>query len=136
MPTELKAHNENIQNNDGLLAITYLIYGLHLFSSITGVITPAFVVTAFLKGCPSIIAVLLNYLKRSDVQGTYLASHFRWQIRTFWFAVLWFLIAGALAITVIGIPAAILIAVFSGLWVLYRMIRGSLRLLEGKEMPI
>ena len=49
----------------------------------------------FLVGWPSIIAVILNYVKRSDVAGTWLESHFRWQIRTFWFALLWVLIAVA-----------------------------------------
>ena len=49
----------------------------------------ATVVGAFLTGWPSIIAVILNYVKRGDVRGTWLESHFRWQIRTFWFGLLW-----------------------------------------------
>jgi uncharacterized membrane protein len=68
-----------------MIKLTYLIYGLHLFSAINGVLTSAFVVTAFLSGWPSILAVFLNYVKREAARGTYLESHFRWQIRTFWF---------------------------------------------------
>ena len=62
------------------------------------------VVTAFLTGWPSIIAVILNYVKRSEVRATWLDSHFAWQIRTFWFALLWLAIGGILFITVVGIP--------------------------------
>ena len=75
--------------SSGMVMLTNVIYGLHAFSAITGIATSATVVTAFLTGWPSIIAVILNYVKRSEVQGTYLASHFTWQIRTFWFALLW-----------------------------------------------
>ena len=59
---------------------THLIYGLHAFSLLTGILGAATVVGAFLTGWPSIIAVILNYVKRSDVRGTWLESHFRWQI--------------------------------------------------------
>ena len=62
---------------------------------LTGIFGAASVIGAFLVGWPSIIAVILNYVKRSDVAGTWLESHFRWQIRTFWFALLWVLIAVA-----------------------------------------
>ena len=136
MTTPLKSSTEQTPSLDNLLAITYIIYGLHLFSAMTGLITSAFIVTAFLTGWPSIIAVLLNYLKQDDVRGTYLESHFRWQIRTFWYAVFWFFIAAILFITVLGIPAAIIIAISAGIWVLYRMFRGVLRLMNGKGMPI
>ena len=126
----------NTQPTANLVTITYVIYGLHLFGAITGVMTSALVVTAFLTGWPSIVAVILNYIKRSDTRGTFLESHFSWQIRTFWFTLMWIIIAGVLAITVIGIPIAIGIVVVVGLWVLYRMIRGTLRLLNDEPMPI
>ncbi|HEY6131798.1 MAG TPA: hypothetical protein VIV27_07250, partial [Halioglobus sp.] len=92
--------------SDDMVKLTYLIYGLHLFSAISGVLTSAFVVTAFLSGWPSILAVFLNYLKQEATRGTYLESHFRWQIRTFWFALLWLALGAILVITVIGIPLA------------------------------
>lgn len=119
---------------EGLVRLTHIIYGLHAFSAVMGVISSAAVVTAFLTGWPSILAVILNYAKRSDVRGTFLESHFRWQIRTFWFAVLWVLIAFVLFATIIGIPFAWLIIVVTGIWVLYRIGRGWLALNDGREI--
>jgi uncharacterized membrane protein len=119
-----------------MINLTYLIYGLHLFSAINGVLTSAFIVTAFLSGWPSILAVILNYIQRDGTRGTYLESHFRWQIRTFWYALLWLIIGGVLVITVIGIPLALIIVVVVGLWVLYRMLRGLARLMDKEPMPL
>jgi uncharacterized membrane protein len=119
-----------------MVQLTYLIYGLHLFSAINGVLTSAFVVTAFLSGWPSILAVLLNYIKRDATRGTYLESHFRWQIRSFWFALLWLGIGALLVITVIGIPLAWILVTVVGLWVLYRMTRGVFRLMDQQAMPV
>ncbi len=119
-----------------LITLTHVVYGLHAFSAITGLTTAAFIVTAFLTGWPSIIAVIINYVKRGDVRGTFLDSHFSWQIRTFWWAVLWVLLAGLLIMTVIGIPVAWVIAVATGVWVLYRIARGWLALLSRKPMPM
>ena len=117
-----------------MVTLTNVIYGLHAFSAVTGLIGTATIVGAFLTGWPSIIAVILNYAKRSDVEGTYLASHFSWQIRTFWFALLWVLIAFLLGITIIGIPIALLIAAGAGIWVLYRIIRGWLALQDRRPV--
>lgn len=119
-----------------LVQLTYLIYGLHLFSAFNGVLTSAFVVTAFLSGWPSVLAVLLNYIKRDATRGTYLESHFRWQIRTFWFALLWLVVGAILVITIIGIPLAWIMVVLVGLWVLYRMTRGVFRLMDQQAMPV
>jgi uncharacterized membrane protein len=94
------------------------------------------IVTAFLTGWPSIIAVIINYVKRGDVRGTYLDSHFGWQLRTFWYAVLWAAVALLLVFTLIGIPFAIVLALLLGVWVLYRLIRGWIALLEAKPMPL
>lgn len=123
-------------SREGLVRLTHIIYGLHAFSAVMGVISSAAVVTAFLTGWPSILAVILNYAKRSDVRGTYLESHFRWQIRTFWFAFLWVVIAAILVVTIIGIPFAWLIVVLTGLWVLYRIARGWLALNDGRPIEI
>ena len=117
---------------DGLVRLTHIIYGLHAFSAVMGVISSAAIVTAFLTGWPSILAVVLNYARRSEVRGTYLESHFRWQIRTFWFAVLWVVVAVLLFVTVIGIPFAWLLVVATGIWVLYRIGRGWLALNDGR----
>ena len=128
-------NSQTIAPDSSMVTLTYIIYGLHLFSAATGVMTSALVVTAFLTGWPSIIAVIINYVKRGDVRGTYLDSHFEWQITTFWFALMWILIALLLMVTIVGIPLAILIFIGSGLWVLYRIIRGIVRLNDGLPMP-
>jgi len=120
----------------GLVTITHVIYGLHAFTVVTGLLSPVLIVTAFLTGWPSILAVVLNYIKRSEARGTYLESHFRWQIRTFWFALLWVVLAWLLVFTLIGIPLAFALASLAGLWVLYRVVRGWLRLNDKRAMPL
>lgn len=121
-------------SREGLVRLTHIIYGLHAFSAMMGVISSAAIVTAFLTGWPSILAVILNYAKRADVRGTVLESHFRWQIRTFWFALLWVIVAVLLFVTIIGIPMAWIAVVVTGVWVLYRIGRGWLALNEGSEV--
>lgn len=120
---------------EGLVTLAHVIYGLHAFSALTGLLSPAMVVTAFLTGWPSIIAVILNYVKRSDVRGTWLDSHFSWQIRTFWFALLWLAVGAVLFVTVVGIPFAFVVWFATGIWVLYRIIRGWLALSSQKALP-
>ncbi len=122
--------------HDGLITLTHVIYGLHAFSALTGLLSSALIVTAFLSGWPSIIAVILNYVKRSDVRGTWLDSHFGWQIRTFWFALLFFVAGGNGFVTVLGIPIAIVVWICTGIWVLYRIVRGWMGLAEKKAMPL
>ena len=120
---------------EGLVTLAHVIYGLHAFSALTGMLSPAMIITAFLTGWPSIIAVILNYVKRSEVRGTWLDSHFSWQIRTFWFALLWLTLGAVLFITVVGIPFAIVLWFATGIWVLYRIIRGWLALSSQKALP-
>jgi uncharacterized membrane protein len=120
----------------GLVTLAHVIYALHAFSALTGLASSALIVTAFLSGWPSIIAVILNYVKRSDVRGTWLDSHFSWQIRTFWFALLWLVLGGILFVTLVGIPAAIVLWIGTGIWVLYRIIRGWLALSSQRAMPL
>ena len=121
---------------DNLVHLTHVIYALHALSVVMGFIGSAFIITAFLTGWPSIIAVIINYIKRGNVYGTYLDSHFGWQIRTFWYALLWMTIAVILFMTVIGIVLAYIIAVGAGIWILYRIIRGWIALNGGRPMPI
>lgn len=120
---------------EGLITLTHVMYGLHAFSALTGILTPALVVTAFLTGWPSIIAVIVNYVKRSEVRETWLASHFSWQLRTFWFAVLWVVVGAVLFATVVGIPVAFVLWLGTGIWVLYRLIRGWLALGSRQALP-
>ena len=115
-----------------LKRLTHVIYALHAASLVTGIVGVATVVGAFLTGWPSIIAVILNYVYRGDVRGTWLESHFRWQIRTFWFGLLWVALCGIFVVATLGI--GLLIAwiplVFVGLWFIYRIARGWLRLMD------
>jgi uncharacterized membrane protein len=120
---------------EGLVTLAHVIYGLHAFSALTGLLSPAMIVTAFLTGWPSIIAVILNYVKRSEVRATWLDSHFSWQIRTFWYALLWLAIGAVLFVTMVGIPVAIVLWFATGIWVLYRIIRGWLALSAQKVLP-
>lgn len=124
------------QADPGLVTLTHVVYGLHAFSALAGLTSAAFVVTAFLSGWPSILAVIINYVKRGETRGTYLESHFRWQIRTFWFALLWVIVCWLFAITLIGIPIALALALGVGLWVLYRIARGWITLSSNQSMPI
>jgi uncharacterized membrane protein len=115
---------------------THAIYALHAFSLLTGILGVATVVGAFLTGWPSLIAVILNYVKRGEVRGTWLESHFRWQIRTFWFGLLWISLCILFIIVTLGI--GILIAwipmVAVGLWFIYRVVRGWVALNDGRPM--
>ena len=122
--------------SDDLVTLTHIIYGLHAFSVLTGLTSAAFVVTAFLSGWPSIIAVIINYVKRDAVRGTFLDSHFSWQIRTFWWSLLWVIIAGVMIATLIGVVVGIPLLLLVGIWVVYRIIRGWMALAGRKAMPL
>ena len=117
-----------------LVTVTHLVYALHALSLLIGVTTAASIIGAFVFGVPSIIAVVINYVKRGEARGTYLESHFRWQIRTFWFALLWCVIGGMLFITLVGIPLAIGVFFAAGVWAIYRVARGWLALRDQKPM--
>lgn len=118
------------------VTLTHVIYGLHALSIVTGLLTSATVIGSFLGGIPSIVAVVLNYINRASVRGTYLDSHFSWQIRTFWFALLWVVISVMLIITIIGIVFAVPALIVVCIWIIYRVARGWLRLNAKEPMPI
>jgi uncharacterized membrane protein len=119
-----------------LLTWTHVIYGLHAVSLISGILGAATIVGAFLIGWPSIIAVILNYVKRGEARGTWLDSHFRWQIRTFWFGVLWVALCMLFVVMTLGIGIIIawLPLAIVGLWFIYRIVRGWLALKEHRPM--
>ncbi len=130
---------ESREVDSSLVTFTHVIYALHAASILIGVLTAVTIVGAFLFSIPSIIAVILNYVRRGDVRGTYLDSHFGWQIRTFWFAALWAVIGivlwVALAIVLIGFVIGPIILFADGVWVAYRVIRGWLTLKDHRPMP-
>jgi len=123
--------------NASLVTYTNVMYGLHAFGVAMGVLSTATtVVGGFVFGLPSIIAVIMNYVKRSEVRGTHLESHFTWQLRTFWFAA----VAGLLLAT-ISFPLAFILvgfvtwyvgALILGAWIIYRVARGWLALQDGR----
>ncbi|HEU4344883.1 MAG TPA: hypothetical protein VFU31_25310 [Candidatus Binatia bacterium] len=117
-----------------LVSVTHLVYALHALSLLIGVTTAATIVGAFVFGVPSIIAVVINYVKRGEARGTFLESHFRWQIRTFWFALLWCMIGAVLFATIVGIPLAVVVFFAAGVWTIYRIARGWLALRDRKPM--
>ena len=123
-----------------LVTVTQIVYFLHGLSIVLGVFSGASIATAFVFGWPSIIAVIINYVKRSDVQGTYLASHFTWQIRTFWYAFWWIIFVWVvgffLAFILVGLAVWFIGFIVLGIWVCYLIIRGWLRLSDGLPMPI
>jgi len=139
------------------------MYGLHALAGFIGVTSGASVIGAFVFGLPSILAVFMNYARRDQVRGTWLESHFLWQIRTFWTAVALgvalfciALVLGAVGlVSLLSTPltgpagavgagagfggawvAMTLGAILAGVWILYRVARGWLALREGKAMHV
>ena len=111
---------ENAINNEEAIksakTLTTIIYALYAAS--------------YFVGITAIVAIVINYIKKEDVAGTFLESHFRWQIRTFWFGMLWGVLGRITFLIVIG--WAVLIA--DGIWIIYRLVKGWLRLNENKPM--
>ena len=115
---------------------TQIIYGLHALSLLTGILGAATVIGAFLIGWPSIIAVIMNYIKRSEAGGTWLESHFRWQIRTFWYGAFWAALCGIFVVLTFGIGAIVVWIPlgFLAIWFVYRVARGWLALRDRRPM--
>jgi len=152
-----------MNNQHPLTGYTHVMYALHALAGFIGITSGATVVGAFVFGLPSIIAVLMNYARRDAVRGSWLESHFIWQVRTFWGAAFLglalFVIALILsafgflslltspftgAAGVAGAGAGFggawlsftLGAMLAGLWILYRVVRGWLALRDGKVMNV
>jgi uncharacterized membrane protein len=118
------------------LVAAHMVYGLHTVAIVLGIIGSATVIGGFVGSVPSIIAVIINYLKRGGARGSWAASHYRWQIRTFWFAVLWLIIAMLLVVTLVGAPVGIGLLIALTLWLIYRIARGWVRLLDKQPMYV
>ena len=117
-----------------VLTVAHLVYALHTLAILIGIAGAATVIGSFVGSVPSIVAVLLNYVKRGDARGTWADSHYRWQIRTFWFTVLWVLIGWTLILTVLGVVAGVPILIALTLWLIYRIGRGWLGLRDRRPM--
>jgi uncharacterized membrane protein len=121
-----------------LVTVCHVTYALHALGLAIGAFGAATVVGSFLFGWPSIIAVIINYIKRDDARGTWLESHSTWQIRTFWFALLWACLIGlsgfVLAIVLVGFAIWIIGLFVLGIWAIYRIAGGWLRLRDRKPV--
>lgn len=96
--------------------LTALIYGLYAASLLVGI--------------TALAAIIMNYIKKKDVAGTFLESHFRWQIRTFWFSLLWAIVGVITSFIAIGW----FILVADLIWYIYRIVKGWLRLSDNMPM--
>jgi uncharacterized membrane protein len=115
------------------------MYALHGLAAAIGIFGSATIIGQFVFGLPSIVAVIMNYARRSEARGTWLESHFSWQLTTFWSAVLW-------GVVVIGVSAVLMLIaigfltlpigiILIGLWITYRVLRGWLALKDGRPVP-
>jgi len=85
---------------------------------------------AYFTGLTALVGVIVNYVKLDDVRGTWLESHFRWQIRTFWFALLWFVLGALSWIVFVGM----IVVGATAIWVIYRIVKGWLNLYDNRPM--
>ncbi|AVY95461.1 MULTISPECIES: DUF4870 family protein [Microvirgula] len=112
--TDLQIHRPGDDSLRTLTLVVYGLYGLSLFIGVT-----------------AIVAIVVNYIKREDVAGTLYESHFRWQMRTFWFSVLW----GVLAGLTFWFGLGLVIGGVAWIWYIYRVVKGFLFLNDNKPMP-
>lgn len=131
----------NDRNPDpSLVSYTHIMYGLHALAALIGITSSVTVVGQFIFGLPSIIAVIMNYARRADARGSWLESHFTWQLRTFWFAALWVVIlavaSAPLMLILVGFFTFAIGIALIGLWVIYRVLRGWLTLNDGQPIAI
>ena len=124
--------------DSSLITTLHVTYALHAVGLAIGAFGAATVLGSFIFGWPSIIAVIINYVKRGDARGTWLESHFEWQIRTFWYAAAW-----AILVFLIGLPLTLLIIGFGvwalgffvlGIWAIYRIASGWMRLRDRRPI--
>ena len=139
MPDNLPQQVDVPRPPDGsCVTVAKVVYLLHGLSIIVGVATGGTILGAFLFGWPSIVAVILNYVMRSDARGTYADSHFSWQIRTFWYAFLFAVIVGIvgfiLSFFYVGLVIWFVGFFVMSIWVGYRIIRGGIRLWNGQPI--
>ena len=127
--------------SDSVVTITHVVYALHTLSLVIGAVGAVSIIGAFVFGWPSIIAVIINYVKRSEVRGTYLDSHFSWQIRTFWWALLIAVSIGVIGLVLLPLLGFGLVIwgigfFVIGIWAIYRIARGWLALMDRRPMPV
>jgi uncharacterized membrane protein len=112
-----------------------LAYALFGAGAVVALVSSGFPVAAPLMGIVGIAGLIVAYVKRSDAQGTWIASHFTWLIRTFWYSLLWGAIGAVFAVTIVGLIVAIPVWAIASIWVIYRVIRGYLVFKESRPIP-
>lgn len=124
--------------DSSLITTLHVTYALHALGLAIGALGAASLLGSFLFGWPSIIAVIINYVQRDQARGTWLESHFAWQIRTFWLAVGW-----AALVFVIGLPLTLVVVGFFvwgigffalGVWAIYRIAKGWMALRDRRVL--
>ena len=116
--------------------VAYALFGL---AGVIALVHSGFPPIAPLFGLVGIVAVIICYVKRDEAQGTWVASHLRWLIRTFWFSLLWTVIGWfffvVLLIVLIGPIIAVCIWALTAIWIIYRVVRGYLLFKDSKPIP-
>ena len=130
------AENPIVEPPRSALIAAHIVYGLHSFAIVLGIVGSATVIGGFLGSVPSIIAVILSYVNRADARGSWAESHFRWQIRTFWYALMWLVVAVLLIVTLVGAPVGLAMLIAVTIWLIYRIARGWIRLVDKQPMYV
>ncbi len=124
---------------DPPVSAALLAYALFGAAAVVALVSSGFPAAAPLMGLVGIAGLIVAYVKRGDAQGTWIASHFTWLIRTFWYSLLWGAVGAVvlllLGIILIGIPIALLIWAVASIWVIYRVIRGYLLFKDSRPIP-
>ncbi|MCP3866489.1 MAG: hypothetical protein GY703_00010 [Gammaproteobacteria bacterium] len=130
--------NQPITNNDPTLnsavTVAHIVYALHAIAIFLGISGAPTIIGSFVGSLPSIFAVLLNYIRRGDARDTWVESHYKWQIRTFWFALVWLVVAWVAIFSLVGAVVGFPMLVVLTVWLIYRVLRGWLRL--RKSLPM
>jgi uncharacterized membrane protein len=121
-----------------LVTTLHVTYALHAVGLAIGAFGASTVIGSFIFGWPSIIAVIINYVKRGDARGTWLESHFAWQIQTFWIAVgisiLIAVVSAILVLIVIGLFTWPMGFFVLGIWAIYRIAKGWMALRDRRAI--
>jgi uncharacterized membrane protein len=122
-----------------LVSTTLVVYALYGVAAVFGLVSSGFPLIAPFFGVLGLIAIIIAYVKRGEAAATWLASHYRWLIRTFWFSMLWaalgWLVLMTLGLILIGIPIAFGIWIAASVWVIYRIVRGYMLFKDSKAIP-